>query len=137
MSVLALLNMYCVFNAVNLSDHGTSFVITANADALDSTAMGDTWRENTGGLKAGTFAQTLHDDFASGSVDATTWAAFDANVAVAVAVRPVNTTIATTNPEYQFSVLPNQWQMGGQVGTLGGKQLQYPITGAIVRDTTP
>lgn len=129
--------MYCVFNAVNLSDHGTNFQITASADALDSTAMGDTWRENTGGLKAGQFAMTLHDDFASGSIDATTWAAFDGNVAVAVAVRPVNTTIATTNPEYQFNVLPNQWQMGGQVGTLAGKQLQYPLTGAITRDVTP
>lgn len=137
MAVLALTNEYVLFNAVNVSDHTTSGVVTANADALDSTAMGDPWRENTGGLKAGTFALTLHDDFAGGSIDATIWAAFDANVAVAVAVRPVNTTIAATNPEYQFNVLPNQWTMGGQVGTLAGKQLSFPLTGAITRDTTP
>ncbi|GIH07426.1 hypothetical protein Rhe02_54930 [Rhizocola hellebori] len=137
MAILALLNEYFLFNSVNLSDHTTSCVLTANADALDSTAMGDSWRENTGGLKAGTLAATLHDDFAGGSVDATIWAAFDANVAVAVAVRPVNTTIAATNPEYQVNVLPNQWQMGGQVGTLAQKQLSYPTTGAMVRDTTP
>lgn len=137
MAVVALLNMYGIFNSVNLSDHGTSFVLALNADALDSTAFGDSWRENTGGLKAGTFAMTLHDDFAAGSVDATIWAAFDANVAVAVATKPVNTTISTSNPEYQFNVLPNQYQMGGQVGTLAGKQLTFPITGAVVRDVTP
>ena len=129
--------MYVIFNSVALSDHTTNAQLTAEAEALDSTAMGDTWRESTGGLKSGTFAMTLHDDFAAGSVDATVWAAFDANVAVAVATRPVNTTIAATNPEYQFNVLPNSWQMGGQVGTLAGKQLQYPVTGAIVRDVTP
>jgi hypothetical protein len=137
LSVVALLNMYCVFNSVNLSDHGTNFQLALSADALDSTAFGDNWRESTGGLKSGTFTMNLHDDFASGSVDATTWTAFDANAAVAVAVRPVNTTIATTNPEYQFNVLPSSWQMGGGVGTLAEKQLQYPVTGAVVRDTTP
>lgn len=137
MSVLALLNMYVIFNSVNLSDHTTNAQITAEAEALDTTAMGDTWKESIGGLKSGMFAMTLQDDFAGGSIDATIWAAFDGNVPVATATRPVNTTIASTNPEYQFNVLPNSWQMGGQVGTLAGKQLQYPITGAIVRDTTP
>lgn len=137
MSILALTNEYVLFNSVNFSDHTTSGVLTLNADALDSTAMGDSWKESTGGLKSGTFALNVQDDFAAGSIDATTWAAFDANVAVPVACRPVNTTIAATNPEYQFNVLPNTWQMGGQVGTLAAKQLSYPITGAVVRDVTP
>lgn len=137
MSTLALTNEYVTFNAVDVSDHVTEATIVANADALDSTAMGDSWRENTGGLKAGTFSMTLLDDFAAGSIDATVWAAFAANVAVAVAVKPVNTTIAATNPEYQFNVLPNAWQMGGSIGTMAGKTLSYPLTGAITRDVTP
>lgn len=137
MTVLALVNEYVSFNSVDLSDHTTAATIAANADALDSTAMGDSWRENTGGLKAGTFNLTVLDDFAAGSIDATIWAAFAANVAVAVAVKPVNTTIATTNPEYQFNILPNMWQMGGAIGTMAGKTLSYPLTGAITRDVTP
>lgn len=134
MALLALTNQYFVFNAVDLSDHTASVVLTANADQLDSTAMGDSWREHLGGLKVGSVAATFHDDFAAGSVDATIWAAFLAGTAVATAVRPVNTTIAATNPEYQQNVLPNQWQMGGAVGTLAGKTLTFPTTGAIVRD---
>lgn len=137
MSVLALTNEYVNFNSVGISDHTQSGVITVNGDALDRTAMGDAWRRNHMGLKAGTFALTLLDDFAAGSIDATTWAAFDAGLAIPIAVRPVNTTIAATNPEYQFNVLPNQWQLGGQVGTMAGKQLTYPLDGAMVRDVTP
>lgn len=137
MAVLALMNEYLSFNAVDLSDHVKSAVITANAAQLDSTAMGDTWVENTSGLKSGTLAVTFNDDFAASSVDATTWAAFLAGVAVACAVKPVNTTIATTNPEYQFNVQPAEWGMGGSVGDLAAKTLTFPITGAITRDVTP
>ncbi len=137
MTVLALTNEYFTFNAVDFSDHTTACVLTANAEQLDSSAMGDAWREYTGGLKAGTLAATLLDDFAAASIDATVWAAFDANVPVATAVRPVNGAISTSNPEYQQNVLPNQWSMGGQLGTMAGKQLTWPITGPITRDVTP
>jgi len=136
-AVLALTNMYNIFNAVDLSDHATASTIVADADQLDSTAFGDAWREFTGGLKKGTYNITLLDDFASGSVDATVWSAFNTGTAVAVATRPVNTTIATTNPEYQFNILPNQWNIGGTLGEMAGKTLSYPITGAITRDVTP
>jgi hypothetical protein len=137
MALLALINQYVVFNAVDLSDHTGSAVLTANADQLDSTAMGDSWREYLGGLKGGTLAVTFLDDFAASNVDATIWGAFNTGTAVACAVKPVNTTIATTNPEYQFNVLPHQWNMGGSVGELAGKTLTFNLTGAITRDVTP
>jgi hypothetical protein len=137
MSTFALTNEYLLLNSVNLSDHVRAATLAAEAAALDSTAMGDSWTENTGGLKSGTLTVEFLDDFADGSVDATVWAAFDANVAVAVAVRPVNTTISTTNPEYQVNILPNQWNMGGTLGEMASKSLTFPFTGALVRDTTP
>lgn len=136
MATLALTNQYVIFNAVEFSDHTKSCTIVAEAEQLDETAMGDSWREYKGGLKSGTATLEELDDFASGSIDATVWAAFDANVPVAMATRPVNTTIDTTNPEYQFNVLPNQWNIGGSVGELAMKNLTYPITGAITRDVT-
>lgn len=137
MSVFALVNEYLLFNAVELSDHVRAATVSAEAAALDSTAMGDTWNENTGGLKSGTLTVEFLDDFASGSVDATVWAAFNTGTAIAIAVRPVNTTIAATNPEYQFNILPNQWNMGGTLGEMAGKSLTFPLTGSITRDTTP
>lgn len=137
MAVFALTNEYITFNAVDLSDHGKAGTITAEGEQLDSTTFGDSWREYIMGLKGGSVAIEFLDDFASGSVDATIWAAFAAGTAVAVAIRPVNAAISTTNPEYQFNVLPNQWSLGGSIGELAGKQLTFPITGAITRDTTP
>jgi hypothetical protein len=137
MSVFALTNEYITFNAVDLSDHGKAGTITAEGEQLDSTTFGDSWREYIMGLKGGSVAIEFLDDFASGSVDATIWAAFSTGTAVAVAIRPVNATISATNPEYQFNVLPNQWSLGGSIGELAGKTLTFPITGAITRDTTP
>lgn len=136
MSTFALVNEYVLFNSVDLSDHTRAATLAAEAAALDSTTMGDTWMENTGGLKSGTLTIEFLDDFAAGSVDATVWTAFDANVAIAVAVRPVNTTISTTNPEYQVNILPNQWNMGGTLGEMAGKSLTFPYTGQLVRDIT-
>jgi hypothetical protein len=134
MAVLALLNEYVLFNSVNLSDHVRAATVTAEASALDSTAMGDSWTENTGGLKSGTLTIEVLDDFAAGSIDATIWAAFNTGTAVAVAVKAVNDTITTSNPEYQFNVLPNQWSAGGSLNEMASKSLTYPITGAITRD---
>lgn len=137
MAVLALTTMTWVFNAVDLSDHVKSVTTTAEADQLDSTAMGDSWREYIGGLKQGTCAVELEDDFATSSVDATIWGAFNTGTAVAVTTKPTSGAIATSNPEYQFNILPTQWGFGGSVGELAMKSLSLPITGAITRDTTP
>jgi hypothetical protein len=137
MATFALVNEYLLFNAVELSDHVKSATVAAEGDQLDSTTMGDSWREFLIGLKSGTLTVEFLDDFASSSVDATIWAAFNTGNGVAVAVRPVNTTIAATNPEYQFNILPNQWNMGGSLGELAGKSLTFPLSGAITRDTTP
>lgn len=137
MAVLALLTQTFVFNSVDLSDHSKGCTVTAEADQLDSSAMGDSWREYTGGLKAGQCQVELLDDFASGSVDATIWGAFNTGTAVAVETKPTSGAIATTNPAYQFNVLPTQWSVGGTLGEMAMKNPSFPITGAITRDTTP
>jgi hypothetical protein len=137
MAVFALTNQYVTFNAVDFSDHVKGCTIVAEADQLDSTTMGDSWREYTGGLKSGTANIEVLDDFAAGSIDATVWSAFNTGTAVAMASRPVNGAIAATNPEYQHNVLPNAWNVGGSLGELAAKNLSFPITGAITRDVTP
>lgn len=137
MAVLALTTQTFVFNSVDLSDHSKGCTISVEADQLDSTAMGDSWREYIGGLKGGTLSVELTDDFAASNVDATIWGAFNTGTAVAVTTKPTSGAIATTNPEYQFNVIPNQWSVGGSVGELAMKSLTFQITGAITRDVTP
>lgn len=128
---------YLTINSVDFSDHTRSSQINGTGDTQDSTAMGKTARTYLMGLLDGTLDVELNDDMASGSVDAILYAAYKARVPVAVAWRPVNTTIATTNPEYQFNILVNQWNVGGSVGVIATKTLSFQITDTTTRDTTP
>lgn len=137
MAVVALLNMYLLVGSDNLSDHTRNVQLTLNATELSSEAMGDSWEEVTGGLKAGTLSFEVLDDFAASSIDSILWTAFNTGTNVACAVRPVNAAIATTNPEYQFSAHPGQYQMGGALNTMAMKSLTWKISGAVVRDVTP
>jgi len=136
-AVLALTNMMLLFNAVDLSDHITAATVTANADDLDATAMSSGgWKVHLGGLKAGQLQIEALDDFALSSVDATIWAAFLAGTAVAFEVRPVNSSRSTTNPAYTGNIVPIQFAVGGQIGTVAKKSLTFPITGALARQTS-
>lgn len=135
MATLALLNMYLLFNSVDLSDHTTNNVLAANAAQLNSEAFGDAWEEVTTGLKAGTLTVNLLDDFAAGSVDATIWAAFSAGTNVPFEVRPVNSSRSTTNPGYTGNIHPSEWQMGGQINSMAAKSLTFKVSGAITRNT--
>ena len=136
MTTLALLNMYYLVNAVDLSDHTTNVVLAANATQLSSEAFGDAWEEVTTGLKAGTVNFTMLDDFAVSSVDATLWAAFAAGTNVAVEVRPLTSARSTSNPGYTFNLHPSEYQMGGQLNTMAQKSLNWKISGAITRNTS-
>lgn len=136
MAVLALTNEYLLFNAVDLSDHVTSAIVTANAEDLDITAMSSGgWKAHLGGLKAGQLQIDFLDDFALSSVDATIWAAFIAGTSVAFDVKAVNAARSTTNPSYTGSIIPLQFAVGGQVGNVAKKSLTLPFTGALTRLT--
>jgi hypothetical protein len=130
-------NAYLVINSVDLSNKTRSAQINGTADQQDKTAMGQTSRTYLVGLLDASLAVELNDDLAAGSVDATIFAAYAARTSVTVAYRAVNGVISTSNPEYQFSIVPTQWNIGASVGILATKSLSFPVTGAITRDTTP
>lgn len=137
MSEFIIDNAYLVINSVDFSNHTRSAQITGTGDQQDKTAMGQTARTYLIGLLDGSLACEFNDDLAAGSVDATIFAAYAARTNVTVAYRAVNATISTTNPEYQFTICPNQWQIGAAVGVLAQKSLTFPISGTVTRDITP
>jgi len=136
MAVFAFTNAYFVFNSVNLSDHIKSIVVTFDGAVLDSTAMSDSWTENIMGLKSGSFAVTFNDDYASGSVDATLWAAFNAGAVVPYEFRPDAGAVSATNPKWTGNLLPSGHAAGGGVGDLASKSLTFPTSGAATRATS-
>jgi hypothetical protein len=136
MATFAFLNAKVVFNSVDLSDHVRACTLNLQGAALDSATMGDSWNENTMGLKSGTVQLEFLDDFAASQVDATLWGAFNTGTAVAVTVKPVNAATSATNPEYQFNVLPNAHMAGGKLGEMAAVSVTLPITGAVTRATS-
>lgn len=130
-------NAYLVINSVDLSNKTRSAQINGTGDQQDKTAMGSTARSYLVGLLDASLSVEFNDDLAAGSVDATIFAAYAARVAVAVAYRAVNAAISTTNPEYQFNIVPTQWNIGASVGIIATKSLSFPASGAITRDVTP
>jgi hypothetical protein len=129
---------YLTVAATELSDHLVSVDFSVDQEMLDKTAMGDDWREHIGGLLSAGFSAKFNQDFASSDVAITIWTAFIGGVAVAIALLPVNTTIAATNPEYQFNALVKTYPpLGGDVGSLAQTQVTFQPTGAVTRDVSP
>lgn len=133
MGVLALTNEYLAINAVAMSDHVKQAVLTVEASALDSTAMGDAWTEVTFGLKSGQLQVEFLDDFAASQVDALLWPLF--GTLVTFEVRPTADAVSATNPKYTGTIGIAQFAVGGQLNEMAMKGLQFPTSGTVTRAT--
>lgn len=134
MATLALPNEHVTINSVDLSDHVRQATLALEATALDSTAMGDSWSEQTGGLKSGTLTIEFLDDFAASEVDATLWPIF--GTVVTFIVRPDAGAVSATNPNYTGSVFIQQHAVGGSLNEMAMKSLTLPTSGAVSRATS-
>lgn len=136
MAEFAYLDAYLTVNSVDLSDHLRSSQLNGAGDTLDKTAMGQVARTFLVGLLNHSINVEFNEDLASNSVDATLYAAYKGKVAVPIAWRADNDTIADTNPEFQFDCLINNYNIGGSVGALAVKSLNWQIDGDVTRDVT-
>jgi hypothetical protein len=136
MGKLVYSNGHVTVNSVDLSDHATQFALDRTADAQESTAFNSGGnREYLGGLKGATGSITFRQDFASSSVDDSLNALL--GTTVAIAARPVNTTISGTNPELQFNaVITGYGPLNGAVGNTLDTTLTFTVTGAVTRATS-
>jgi len=132
MSIFAATDFTISVNSVDFTDHCSSITTSFDVAELTTTAFGDEWTTVIGGLKSGSLAINLHQDFGSGSIDATIWAAL--GTTVPVVLKPVDGSVGATNPSYSFSVLVNSTTpIAAGVGDLAAQSLTWPVTGAAVR----
>jgi hypothetical protein len=135
MARLVLTNAYVVFGSTDLSDHIASVTINTSYDIVETTAFGDTAKKRVAGLADNSVSFEFHQDFATSSVEQTIYPLL--GTAVTVAVKPVNTTTSTINPQYAFSTLVSEWTpLNGSVGELNTASVTWPISGAITKTTT-
>lgn len=129
-------NADVTYNSVDLSDHVKSITISASADELEDSAMGDSWRTFLQGVKSWEATIEFNEDFAASEVDATLWAAFNTGTNVTLAFLPEGGTVGTTNPEYSGSVVPQLGDIGGSYGDLAPRTVTLRGSGALARATS-
>lgn len=136
MAVLALIDPTVTINAVDMSAFIAAVELDLEGVELDTTNFGSSgWKEAIGGLKSGTAKVSFLDDFAATTVDDRLWALF--NTVTTFNVRPTSAAVAATNPEYQMSVLVNEFSpVAGSVGDLATQDLTWPVTGTVTRATS-
>lgn len=134
MATFAFIDARLELNAVVMSAMATSCTLKVNADELEDTAFGDTYRTRLGGLKDWTVDVDFNSDFAASQVDQTLFPLL--GTLVTIKLRPTSAAISTTNPEYSGSVLITEYTpLDGGVGDLAKVSVSWPGSGVLARAT--
>jgi len=134
MARVVLTNALVRINNIDLSDHVASVTITQNWDEVETTAFGQTGRSRTGGLEDSSIALDFHQDWASGSVDATISPLVGGTASFYIAA--AGTSISATNPKYTGTALITSWTpIAGAVGDLSTVSVTWPVSGNVARGT--
>lgn len=119
----------------DFSDSIAALTLDVSREQLEITAFGDSARRYIGGLQDSSVTISLHQDFASGSVDSTIWSNLGGTVAIVV--KPTSGTVSATNPSYSFNALVVQsTPFASNVGDLATMDVTWPVDGAITRATS-
>jgi len=130
-------NSYLSVNAVDLSGRLRSLSVDEEVEAQDDTAMPDTARSSSAGLKVNRLSAVFNQDYAAsgaGSVDATLNAAL--GTVVAIEWRPDAGAVSTTNPKRTGNLLITRYPPIGQaVGDQATASLEGVGVGTWTRAT--
>ncbi|WP_427928307.1 hypothetical protein [Agrobacterium cavarae] len=109
--------------------------LTIEAEDVETTAMGDTYRTRVGGLKQASVTLELHQDFASSATDDTVFTAL--GTSVAIVLKPTSAAVGAGNPTYSFNALVTQTQpFNSSVGDLATMSITWPVDGAVTKATS-
>ena len=132
MAKLVFNNPRITINSVDLTSLIAQVSLDVSFDEVETTAFGSTARTRVAGLGDHAFSASFHQDFATSLVEATIYPLL--GTTTTVTMKAVNTTTATDNPLYTFTVLVNQWApMSGSVGDLLTADVTWPVSGAITK----
>jgi hypothetical protein len=135
MARIVLTNAYVTVNSVDVSDHVASVTLNSSFDVVETTAFSSTAaRTRIGGLQDNSITLEFHQDYASGSIEATIYPLLGSTTSVVV--KPNGSSTSTTNPSYTATVLVSEWTaLNGAVGELATASVTWPVSGAITKAT--
>ena len=121
-------------NGVDFSANLNSVELSQEADDLETTAFGSSWRTRIGGLKQASLTLNFMQDFGAGSVDATLNPLLGS--IATVVIKPTSGTVTATNPSYTMTALVTQYSpFASSVGDIATLSVTFPVSGAVVRGT--
>lgn len=127
MASLILKDARVEINAVVVSTYGNNIGLDLSKEEQDDTAFGDNARARLAGLEDPSLSAGFNQDFASGALDATLFAAWSAGTVVTCKIRPTSAAIGTSNPEYVGGFLPSKYSpFGNGVGDAAKASIQWP-----------
>ena len=136
MARIVLTNAYVTVNSVDVSDHVASVTLNSSIDVVETTAFSTTAaRTRIGGLADNSITLEFHQDYASGSIEATVYPLLGSTTTVVV--KPNGSSTSATNPSYTSTVLVSEWTpLNGAVGELATASVTWPVSGAITKATS-
>ncbi len=134
MAKFAATDYFVSINGTNFSTSLNSVELALEADDLETTAFGETFRTRIGGLKQASLTLNFMQDFAAGSVDAIL-SPLLATLATVV-IKPTSGTVTATNPSYTMTALVTQYSpFASSVGDIASLSVTFPVSGTVTRAT--
>ena len=135
MAKFAATDYFVSINGTDFSANLNSVELSQEADDLETTAFGSSWRTRIGGLKQASLTLNFMQDFGAGSVDATLNPLLGS--IATVVIKPTSGTVTATNPSYTMTALVTQYSpFASSVGDIATLSVTFPVSGPVVRATS-
>jgi hypothetical protein len=122
-------------NSLDFSTNLNSVELAQEADDLETTAFGQSWRSRIGGLNNATVTLNFMQDFAAGSVDATLNPLLGS--IATVVIQSASGTVSATQPKYTATCLVTSYSpFASSVGDIATLSVTWPVSGTVVRGTS-
>jgi hypothetical protein len=119
----------------DFSTNLNSVELALEADDVETTAFGQSFRTRIGGLKSGTVTLNFMQDFGVGSVDAVLNPLLGS--IATVVIQSASGTVNSTQPKYTAECLVTQYSpFASSVGDIATLSVTWPTTGTVTRGTT-
>ena len=119
----------------DFSTNLNSVELSLEADDVETTAFGQSFRTRIGGLKSGTVTLNFMQDFGVGSVDAVLNPLLGS--IATVVIQSASGTVTSTQPKYTAECLVTQYSpFASSVGDIATLSVTWPTTGTVTRGTT-
>jgi hypothetical protein len=119
---------------VDFSTNLNSVELSQEADDLETTAFGQSWRSRIGGLKNASLTLNFMQDFGAGSVDATLNPLLGS--IATVIIQSASGTVSATQPKYTAECLVTSYSpFASSVGDIATLSVTWSVTGTPVRGT--